>query len=73
MTDLPMVRATMHGGPRDGETVSMPWARLEFAFPRFDSPGPEGIGEDLYRLKGPWRGQATAHYVYVEPPESEAA
>lgn len=68
MTDLPMVRATMHGGPRDGETVDLPWARMEFAFPRFDSPGLDGIGEDLYRLRPPWRG-GDAEYDYVEVDE----
>lgn len=57
----------MHGGPRNGETVSMPWARIEIGFPRFDAPGLEGIAEDKYRLRGPWRGQEWAHYDHVAP------
>lgn len=65
-----MVRATMHGGPRDGEEVLMPWARIEFAFPRFEGGGLEGIEEDRYRLRGPWRGQEWAHFDYVAPASS---
>lgn len=57
----------MHGGPRKGEVVDMPWARLEIDFPRFAAPGPEGIEKDTYRLRPPWRGQEWAHYDYVAP------
>lgn len=45
----------------------MPWARIEIGFPRFDAPGLEGIAEDKYRLRGPWRGQEWAHYDHVTP------
>lgn len=65
-----MTTGMMHEGPHDGETVDMPWARLEISFFRFDSPGLEGIGEDTYRLRGPWRGQECAHYDYLEPGSS---
>jgi hypothetical protein len=61
-----MITATLHGGPRDGETVELPWARIEIPLPRFEGAGLEGIEEDLYKLRGPWRGQDWANYDYVE-------
>lgn len=64
------VQAHMHGGPHDGEIVPMPWARIEVPMTRWDA---EQMLESLYRLSGPWRGQATAHYQYVEPAVEERA
>ena len=62
-----MVTALLHGGPRDGETLEqLPWARLEIAMPRWEGDPLEDTGEDLYRLRPPWRGQELAHYDYVE-------
>jgi hypothetical protein len=62
-----MVTARLHGGPRNGETLEMPWARLEMSLPRWTDNFLEGVLEDLYRLRPPWRGQELAHYDYVDP------
>lgn len=61
------VTATLHGGPRNGETFELPWARLELILPDWDSDR-----EDLYRLRGPWRGQEWASYDFVSPVEAAA-
>jgi hypothetical protein len=62
-----MVTGHLHGGPRDGETVEMPWARLEMSLPRWTDSFIEGVLEDQYLLRPPWRGQDLAHYDFVEP------
>lgn len=55
------VTAHLHGGPHDGETDGpMPWAMLKI--PKLDWDTDETV---WYRLRGPWLGQADAHYEYV--------
>jgi hypothetical protein len=61
-----MLIARLHGGPRDGETVNLPWARLEMSLPRWTDNFIEGVLVDQYRLRPPWRGQVLAHYDFVE-------
>lgn len=58
----PRVSGHLHDGPHDGETIHMPWARIEVPVGRWE--GEEWV-ESIYRLDGPWRGQATAHYRFV--------
>lgn len=58
------VTATLHGGPHDGETFMLPWARVELAVAAFD--GDEMV-ESVYELVGPWLGQDEATYRYREP------
>jgi hypothetical protein len=64
------VRAHIHDGPHDGETLTMPWARLEV--PIFGWDG-DRLVESLYRLKGLWGGQADAHYQFVAQGEQGLA
>jgi len=66
----PYVQARMHGGPHDGEIVSMPWARVDVPVLGWDGDEPV---VSMYRLAGPWRGQATAEYEFVEPETEEKA
>jgi hypothetical protein len=66
----PYVQAQLHGGPHDGETVLMPWARLDLPMVAWLQ---EDLVESLYRLSGPWRGQSVAHYQFVEPKTEEKA
>jgi hypothetical protein len=63
--------ARLHGGPRDGESVDLPWARLEMSLPRWTDNFLEGVAQDHYRLRPPWRGQELAHYDFIEPAEAE--
>lgn len=58
------VHGHLHGGPHDGETVMMPWARVEV--PMLDWTDDEPV-ESRYVLCGPWRGQDTAHYEWIDP------
>jgi hypothetical protein len=60
----PRVTAYLHGGPRDGETLQLPWALTRVQLIRWED---NMMVEDLYHLVGPWRGQDTAHYRYAEP------
>jgi hypothetical protein len=65
------VQGQLHGGPHDGETIQMPWARIEVPVLRWVDDEPV---MSVYQLQGPWRGQALAHYQYAEPRvEGEAA
>jgi hypothetical protein len=64
------VYAHIHDGPHDGETVMMPWARIEV--PMFAWDG-DRLVESLYRLNSPWRGQDDAHYLFVEQADQELA
>lgn len=57
------VTARLHGGPCDGEAVLMPWARIDLPMIRWEE---DVLITDMYRLRGPWRGQAIAHYEFVE-------
>ena len=66
---LPAVTAHLHGGPRDGETVQLPWARIDLPLIRWED---DVMVTDAYRLNAPWRGQSTAHYSYIEPAEKAA-
>lgn len=67
MTSLPdlVVSGHLHDGPHDGETIPMPWARIEVPVGRWE--GEEWV-ESIYRLDGPWRGQARAEYRFVPEP-----
>lgn len=58
----PYVSGHLHDGPHDGETIPMPWARIEVPVGRWE--GEEWV-VSVYKLDGPWRGQDTAHYRYV--------
>jgi hypothetical protein len=60
------VCAHIHDGPHDGETLMMPWARIEV--PMFGWDG-DRLVESLYRLNGRWCGQDDAHYQFVEQGE----
>lgn len=62
-----VVTATLRGGPHDGETLMLPWARAEIRFPHWESLMTDTTTGDVYRLVGPWRGQDTAEYKFVEP------
>ncbi len=62
-----MVTAYLHDGPRDGETLGMPWARYELELLRWVGDRFEQIVSDTYRLRAPWRGQPIAHFDYVAP------
>ena len=64
------VCAHIHDGPHDGETLMMPWARLEV--PMFGWDG-DRLVESLYRLIGLWGGQAEAHYQFVAQGEQRLA
>jgi hypothetical protein len=68
-----MVTARLHGGPHDGETVEMPWARLEMRLLRWTDNFIEDMLEDVYRLRPPWRGQELAHYDFVDPESAAEA
>jgi hypothetical protein len=72
MTAIPEAYVTAHlaGGPHDGETLQMPWARVEVPMVRWED---NQMVESLYRLSAPWRGQATAEYRFVEPRIEEQA
>jgi hypothetical protein len=48
----------------------MPWARIEVPVLRWVDDEPV---MSVYRLQGPWRGQALAHYQYAEPRVEEEA
>jgi hypothetical protein len=37
------------------------------SLPRWTDNFLEGVLEDLYRLRPPWRGQELAHYDFVDP------
>ena len=41
--------ARLNGGPRDGETVDLPWAGPEMSLPRWTDNFIEGVLQDLYR------------------------
>ena len=66
----PYVTARLHQGPRDGETIQMPWARYDIRLIRWEE---DVMLEDHYQLSGPWRGQATADYRYCEPTTKQEA
>lgn len=70
--ELPKVTAYLHGGPRDGESIVLPWAMYDLHLPDWDKGVLDGVA-DLYRLRDPWRGQEAAHYRYVEPEQMEKA
>jgi len=58
------VQAHLHGGPHDGETMMVPWARIDIPVLRWE--GDEAVVSQ-YRLSAPWRGQNTAEYRFVDP------
>lgn len=58
-TPEPYVQGQLHGGPHDGETVLLPWARIVLPMARWEG---EAMITTDYRLDGPWRGQTIAHY-----------
>lgn len=58
------VAGHLRGGPHDGETIWMPWARIEVPMTRWEG---ETMITSVYKLAAPWRGQADAQYEYVQP------
>lgn len=58
------VQGHLHGGPHDGETVLLPWARIEVPMVHWE--GDEMI-VSKYRLAGLWLYQVDVPYSYVEP------
>lgn len=69
---VPYVTARLHGGPHDGETRQLPWARIEIPVLTWEQQE-----TSMYRLSSRWRGEPTADYEYVGPcvaePEEAAA
>lgn len=74
MSDIPTpaarVTAIFDDGPHQGETLHLPWARLEIPMTAWIQ---EDLVESLYRLAAPWRGQDSAHYALVVESVERAA
>lgn len=66
----PRVKACFDDGPYAGESIQVPWARLQIPMMTWRGQVPV---ECMYRLVPPWRGQDVAHYRLESKTKQEAA